>query len=100
MNELVHQISSASQVQRRLNHHHLPHMLLYENWSYEKSDITKRFLTSYFRAASTSACLFTQVSLHTHISRHMFSPDSSESSFSFQISQQFVPKPITNAVGT
>ena len=38
--------------------------------------------------------------LRTHTSRHRFPPASSERSFSSQISQQFVPKSITNAVGT
>lgn len=43
-------------------------MLLYENWSYENFGITnKRFLTSYLRAASKSACVFTCVTLHIHI---------------------------------
>ena len=38
--------------------------------------------------------------LRTHTSRHRLPPASSEGSFSSQISQQFVPKSITNAVGT
>ena len=68
MNEPVYQVSSASKVQWGLDHHwHLSNMLLYENWACEKSDITKRFLTSYFRAASKSACVFTQVAPHTHV---------------------------------